>query len=164
LAALTPVLPDGIHTAGTISQVSDGAAAILWMDEAVARSLGCRPRARLRHQVLTGADPYYLLDGPIAATRKLLERAGTSLSAIDRYEVNEAFAAVVLAWQRAYDADPERLNVNGGAISLGHPLGATGARLLVSALAELERTDTELALVTMCCGGAQGTASLLQRL
>ncbi len=163
LAALTPVLPDGIHTAGTISQVSDGAAAILWMDEPVARALGCPVRARLRHQVLTGADPYYLLDGPIVATRKLLDRAGLSLSTVDRYEVNEAFAAVVLAWMRAYGADPERLNVNGGAISLGHPLGATGTRLLVSALAELERSDTGMALVTMCCGGSLGTASLLER-
>jgi acetyl-CoA C-acetyltransferase len=164
LAGLTPVLPDGIHTAGTISQVSDGAAAILWMDQARARALGCPARARLRHQVLTGADPYYLLDGPIVATRKLLDRAGLGISTVDRYEVNEAFAAVVLAWMRAYGADPARLNVNGGAISLGHPLGATGTRLLVSALAELERTDAELALVTMCCGGSQGTASLLQRI
>jgi Acetyl-CoA acetyltransferase len=114
--------------------------------------------------VLTGADPYYLLDGPVVATRKLLDRAGLSLSTVDRYEVNEAFAAVVLAWTRAYGADPERLNVNGGAISVGHPLGATGTRLLVSALSELERSDTELALVTMCCGGSLGTASLLQRL
>jgi len=97
------------------------------------------------------------------ATRKILDRSGTTLADIDRYEVNEAFAAVVLAWSRAYGADQDRLNVNGGAISLGHPLGATGTRLLVSALTELERTDGELALVTMCCGGSQGTASILQR-
>jgi len=163
LAALPPVLPDGIHTAGTTSQVSDGAAAVLWMAEGRARALGLRPRARLLAQVVTGADPYYLLDGPIVATRKILDRSGTTLADIDRYEVNEAFAAVVLAWSRAYGADQDRLNVNGGAISLGHPLGATGTRLLVSALTELERTDGELALVTMCCGGSQGTASILQR-
>jgi acetyl-CoA C-acetyltransferase len=164
LAGLRPVLPDGIHTAGTTSQVSDGAAAVLWMAEPRARALGLRPRARLAHQLLTGSDPYYLLDGPIVATRKLLDRAGMSLADIDIYEVNEAFAAVVLAWTRACDADPGRLNVNGGAIALGHPLGASGTRLLVSALAELERTGGEFALVTMCCGGALGTASLLQRM
>jgi acetyl-CoA C-acetyltransferase len=164
LAKLGPVLPDGLHTAGTVSQVSDGAAAVLWMAEPRARALGLRPLARLRHQVLVGADPYYLLDGPIAATRRILDRAGMTVAGLDRYEVNEAFAAVVLAWARAFDADPGRLNVNGGAIALGHPLGATGSRLVVSALAELERTDGEFALVTMCCGGSQGTASILQRL
>jgi acetyl-CoA C-acetyltransferase len=164
LAKLSPVLPDGLHTAGTISQVSDGAAAVLWMAEQRARALGLRPLARLRHQVLAGADPYFLLDGPIAATRRILDRAGMAVADLDRYEVNEAFAAVVLAWARALRADPARLNVNGGAIALGHPLGATGTRLIVSALAELERIDGEFALVTMCCGGSQGTASILQRL
>jgi len=163
LAALPPVLPDGIHTAGTTSQVSDGAAAVLWMAEGRARALGLRPRARLLAQVVTGADPYYLLDGPIVATRKILDRSGTTLADLDRYEVNEAFAAVVLAWARTYGAEEDRLNVNGGAISLGHPLGATGTRLMVSALSVLERTGGELALVTMCCGGSQGTASILQR-
>lgn len=164
LAALPSVLPDGVHTAGSISQISDGAAAVLWMDLDRARALGLRPLARLRHQVLTGSDPYYLLDGPIVATRKILDRAGMRLSDVDIYEVNEAFAAVVLAWVRAYGADTARLNVNGGAIALGHPLGATGTRLIVSALAELERADAETALITMCCGGAQGTASILQRM
>ena len=164
LAALRPLRPDGVHTAGTASQVADGAAAVLWMSEPRARALGLRPRARLVHQVLVGADPYYLLDGPIVATRAILDRAGMSLADIDRYEVNEAFAAVVLAWQQEYEADDDRLNVNGGAISLGHPLGATGARLIVSAVSELERADAEYALITMCCGGSQGTASLLQRL
>jgi acetyl-CoA C-acetyltransferase len=164
LARLDPVRPDGLHTAGTISQLSDGAAAVLWMAEARARQLGLRPRARVLHQALVGADPYYLLDGPIAATRAILERAGMGVADMDRYEVNEAFAAVVLAWARAFDADPDRLNVNGGAIALGHPLGATGARLIVSAVAELERIDGELALVAMCCGGSLGTASILQRM
>jgi acetyl-CoA C-acetyltransferase len=163
LAELKPVLPDGLHTAATASQVSDGAAAVLWMAEDRAHALGLRPRARLRHQVVTGADPYYLLDGPIVATRKILGRAGMSLADVDRYEVNEAFAAVVLAWTRAFDADGDRLNTGGGAIALGHPLGATGSRLLVSALAQLERADAEFALVTMCCGGSLGTASILQR-
>jgi acetyl-CoA C-acetyltransferase len=164
LAALAPTVEGGLHTAGTTSQVSDGAAAVLWMSRARAHALGLRPRARLAEQVVTGADPYYLLDGPIAATRKLLDRAGMKIGDIDRYEVNEAFAAVVLAWQRTYDADPGRLNVNGGAIALGHPLGASGTRLLVSALHELERTGAEHALITMCCGGSLGTSSLLQRL
>lgn len=164
LAGLRPNVAGGLHTAGTTSQVSDGAAAVLWMSGERARALGLRSRARLAHQVVTGADPYFLLDGPIVATRKILKRSGMSLSDIDLYEVNEAFAAVVLAWRAAHDADEDRLNVNGGAISLGHPLGATGARLLVSALHELERTDGEFALVTMCCGGSLGTASILQRL
>jgi acetyl-CoA C-acetyltransferase len=134
------------------------------MAEARARVLGLRPRARLVAQVITGADPYYLLDGPIVATRKILARAGMTVADLDRYEVNEAFAAVVLAWARTWHADPGRLNVNGGAISLGHPLGATGTRLVVSALSELERIDGELALITMCCGGSLGTASILQRM
>lgn len=164
LAGLRPNVAGGLHTAGTTSQVSDGAAAVLWMSGERARALGLRSQARLAHQVVTGADPYFLLDGPIVATRKILKRSGMSLSDIDLYEVNEAFAAVVLAWRAAHDADEDRLNVNGGAISLGHPLGATGARLLVSALHELERTDGEFALVTMCCGGSLGTASILQRL
>ena len=163
LAALRPVLPDGVHTAGSTSQLSDGAAALLWMSAGRARALGLRPRAVLRAQAVVGADPYFLLDGPVEATRRVLDRSGLRIDDIDRYEVNEAFAAVVLGWTRAYGADPERVNVNGGAISLGHPLGATGSRLLVSALAELERSDRELALVTMCCGGSLGTASILQR-
>lgn len=164
LAALRPNVDAGLHTAGTTSQIADGAAALLWMSRERAEDVGLRPRARIVHQVVTGSDPYFLLDGPIVATRKLLSRAGMSVRDIDRYEVNEAFAAVVLAWQIAFDADPERLNVNGGAISLGHPLGASGARLLVSAVHELERTGGQYALVTMCCGGALGTASLIERL
>ncbi|HKT00928.1 MAG TPA: steroid 3-ketoacyl-CoA thiolase [Rugosimonospora sp.] len=164
LAVLRPVVDGGLHTAGNTSQVSDGAAAVLWMSERRAAQVGLRPRARLLHQVVTGADPYFLLDGPIVATRKILDRAGMAIGDVDLFEVNEAFAAVVLAWSRAYKPDPDRVNVNGGAIALGHPVGATGTRLLLTALHELERTGRELALVTMCCGGSLGTASILQRI
>jgi acetyl-CoA C-acetyltransferase len=164
LAGLRPNVEGAVHTAGTTSQVSDGASAILWMSWERARALGLRPRARLAHQVVTGADPYYLLDGPVVATERILRRAGMKLGDVDVTEVNEAFAGVVLNWMAAHDADPERVNVNGGAIALGHPLGSSGTRLLVTALHELERTGTETALVTMCCGGSLGTASLLQRI
>ncbi|GIJ79601.1 acetyl-CoA C-acetyltransferase [Micromonospora phaseoli] len=164
LAGLRPTIDDGVHTAGTTSQISDGAAAVLWMSAERAAALGLRPRARMLHQVVTGSDPYLLLEGPVVATRKILGRARMRLSDIDLAEVNEAFAAVVLGWTAAHDADPDRVNVNGGAIALGHPLGASGTRLLVTALHELERTEGELALVTMCCGGALGTASILQRM
>lgn len=164
LGKLAPLMPGGLHTAGTTSQVSDGAAAVLWMDEKRAHGLGLRPRARLRHQAVVGVDPYYLLDGPRYATGKVLERVGMTVADVDLYEINEAFAAVVLSWARAFDADLDRLNVNGGAIALGHPLGATGTRLLVSALSELERGSGEHALVAMCCGGSLGTASILQRM
>jgi acetyl-CoA C-acetyltransferase len=163
LASLPPVMRGGLHTAGTSSQVSDGAAAVLWMSEDRARSVGAQPRARIVHQLVTGADPYYLLDGPTVATQKILERARLSVADIDVFEVNEAFASVVLSWLRHHKADPDRVNVNGGAIALGHPMGATGARLIATALAELERQDGELALVTMCCGGSLGTASLVER-
>jgi len=164
LALLAPVMRRGLHTAGTTSQLSDGAAATLWMSRGRADELGLRPRARLTHQVVSGADPYFLLDGPVVATRKILKRAGLSLSDIDLVEVNEAFASVVLNWVQQQRSDLSRVNVNGGAIALGHPMGATGARLIVTALHELERTDGELALITMCCGGSQGTASVLQRI
>ncbi|WP_308258694.1 steroid 3-ketoacyl-CoA thiolase [Saccharothrix obliqua] len=164
LAGLRPNVADGVHTAGTTSQVSDGAAAILWMSLGRARALGLRPRAALAHQVVTGADPYYLLDGPVVATERILRRSGMAIGDVDLFEVNEAFAAVVLNWQQAHDVDPARVNPNGGAIALGHPLGATGTRLLVTALHELERADAGTALVTMCCGGSLGTASLLRRL
>jgi acetyl-CoA C-acetyltransferase len=164
LAGLRPNIEGAVHTAGTTSQVSDGASAILWMSWERARALGLRPRARLTHQVVTGADPYYLLDGPVVATERILRKAGMKLAEVDVAEVNEAFAGVVLNWMMAHDADPERVNVNGGAIALGHPLGSSGTRLLVTALHELERVDAETALVTMCCGGSLGTASLLQRI
>jgi acetyl-CoA C-acetyltransferase len=164
LADLRPVRRGALHTAGTISQVSDGAAAVLWMSEDRAAELGLRPRAELVHQLVTGADPYYLLDGPAVATEMILKRAGMSLADIDLVEVNEAFAAVVLSWARQHKTDLDRVNVNGGAIALGHPMGATGSRLVTTAVHELERTGAELALVTMCCGGSQGTASILRRI
>jgi acetyl-CoA C-acetyltransferase len=168
LAALNPVLPDGMHTAGNSSQISDGAAAVLWMDEDVARAEGLRPRARLLAQCLVGAEPYYHLDGPVDATRKLFEMTGLTIADIDIVEINEAFASVVLSWARVYgigdDELESKVNVNGGAIALGHPVGATGSRLITTALHELERSDTELALVTMCCGGAVSTGTILQRL
>ncbi|WP_436787606.1 steroid 3-ketoacyl-CoA thiolase [Yinghuangia sp. YIM S10712] len=164
LAGLAPVLPDGIHTAGTSSQISDGAAALLLMDEDRARALGLRPRARIVAQCLVGADPYYHLDGPNDATERLLARSGMKLSDIDLYEVNEAFASVVLSWTRVQGADPDKLNVNGGAIALGHPVGSTGARLLTTALHELERTGGSTALVTMCAGGANASGTIIERI
>ena len=130
----------------------------------VAQDLGLRPRARLVHQLVTGTDPYYLLDGPVDATAKMLDRSGMAMADFDLFEINEAFAAVVLSWAQVHKPDLDRVNVNGGAIALGHPVGSTGARLITTALHELERSDQELAFVTMCCGGALGTASILQRL
>jgi acetyl-CoA C-acetyltransferase len=164
LAKLKPVYEGARHTAGTSSQISDGAAAVLWMDEDRAKALGLRPRARLLHQLVTGTDPYYLLDGPVDATHKMLERSGMAMSDFDVFEINEAFASVVLSWAQVHKPDLDRVNVNGGAIALGHPVGSTGSRLITTALHELERTDGELAFVTMCCGGSLGTASILQRI
>jgi acetyl-CoA C-acetyltransferase len=164
LAQLKPVVEGYKHTAGTSSQISDGAAAVLWMSEEKAQELGLRPRARLLHQLVTGSDPYYLLDGPVVSTRKILDRSGMSMADFDLFEVNEAFAAVVLSWAQVHKPDMDRVNVNGGAIALGHPVGATGSRLVTTALHELERRDGELALIAMCCGGSLGTASILQRL
>jgi len=164
LAALAPVSEDGRHTAGNSSQISDGAAAVLWMSADGARDKGLRPRARIRSAVVTGADPYFLLDGPVTATEKLLARTGMSISDFDLFEVNEAFAAVVLSWLRTVGADEEKLNVNGGAIALGHPVGCTGSRLIVTALHELERRDASTALISMCCGSAIGTATVIERI
>jgi len=164
LAKLAPVLPDGIHTAGNSSQISDGAAAVLWMSEERARSAGLRPRARIRAQVLVGSDPYFHLDGPVDATRRILTKAGMRLSDIDLYEVNEAFASVVLSWARVHEPEMDRLNVNGGAIALGHPVGATGSRLITTALHELERSGRGTALISMCCGGALATGTILERI
>jgi acetyl-CoA C-acetyltransferase len=164
LARLRPVLDDGLHTAGTSSQISDGAAALLLVDEARAKLLGLVPRARILAQCLVGAEPYYHLDGPIAATERVLDRSGMKLSDIDLFEVNEAFASVVLSWQAVHSCDPERVNVNGGAIALGHPVGSTGCRLLTTALHELERRDAATALVTMCAGGAMSTATVIERI
>jgi acetyl-CoA C-acetyltransferase len=164
LARLKPVLDDGLHTAGTSSQISDGAAAVLLTDADRARSLGLRPRARIVAQCLIGAEPYFHLDGPIDATRRVLSASGMTLADIDLFEVNEAFASVVLSWQQVLSPDAERVNVNGGAIALGHPVGATGARLITTALHELERRDASTALITMCAGGAMSTATIIERL
>jgi acetyl-CoA C-acetyltransferase len=164
LARLKPVVEDGVHTAGTSSQISDGAAALLLMDADRAAALGLRPRARILAQALVGAEPYYHLDGPIRATERVLARTGMTVGDVDLFEVNEAFASVALSWQQVVGPDPSRVNVNGGAIALGHPVGSTGARLLTTALHELERRDAATALVTMCAGGALATASIIERL
>jgi acetyl-CoA C-acetyltransferase len=163
LAALPPILPEGVHTAGNTSQISDGAAAVLWMEESRARSLGLRPRARIRAHVIVGADPYFHIEGPVDATTTVLRRAGMCVRDIDLFEVNEAFASVVLAWARSHSGDLSIVNVNGGAIALGHPMGATGSRLIVTALHELERRKLSTALITMCCGGAIATATIIER-
>ncbi|TNY38505.1 steroid 3-ketoacyl-CoA thiolase [Thermomonospora catenispora] len=164
LARLRPVLGEGgLHTAGTSSQISDGAAAVLLMSHHKAAALGLRPRARIRAQVLVGGEPYYHLDGPVQATERVLAKAGMSISDPDIFEVNEAFASIVLSWAKVHEPDMDRVNVNGGAIALGHPVGATGARLITTALHELERREGATALVTMCAGGALSTATVLER-
>ena len=165
LATLKPVArEDGVHTAGNSSQISDGAAAVLMMTEARADELGLTPRARIVDTCLVGVDPVLMLTGPIDATQRLLERTGLAIDDIDTFEINEAFASVVLAWAKEVGADPERTNPNGGAIALGHPLGATGAFLMTKALNELERTDGRYGLVSMCCGGGLGTGTIIERL
>jgi acetyl-CoA C-acetyltransferase len=164
LAKLQPVREGGIHTAGNSSQISDGAAAVLWMSEERARSAGLRPRARIVAQVLVGSEPYYHLDGPVDATRRVLAKAGMTMRDIDLFEVNEAFASVVLSWARIHEPDMDKVNVNGGAIALGHPVGATGSRLITTVLHELERSDQTIALVSMCCGGALATGTILERI
>ena len=158
------MLAGGVHTAGTSSQISDGAAAVLLLDERRARELGLRPRARILAQCLIGAEPYYHLDGPVAATERVLGRSGMAIGDIDLFEVNEAFASVVLSWLRVHQPEPDRVNVNGGAIALGHPVGSTGARLITTALHEMEHRDASTALITMCAGGAMATASIIERL
>jgi len=163
LARLRPVLDGGLHTAGTSSQISDGAAAVLLLDADRARALGLRSRARIVAQCLIGAEPYYHLDGPVQATERVLSRSGMTVGDIDLFEVNEAFTSVALSWMRVRQPDPERVNVNGGAIALGHPVGSTGARLITTALHELERRDATTALITMCAGGAMSTATILER-
>ncbi|MSW96698.1 MAG: acetyl-CoA C-acyltransferase, partial [Actinobacteria bacterium] len=165
LAELKPVFkPDGRITAGNASQISDGAAAVLLTSREKAEQLGLTPRARIVDQTSVGCDPVKMLEGPIPATRKLLERTGMSINDIDLVEINEAFAPVVAAWLRETGADLDRVNVNGGAMALGHPLGSTGARLITTLLHELERTDKEFGLVAMCCGGGLGTGTIIQRL
>ncbi len=164
LAGLKPVMDGGLHTAGTSSQISDGAAAVLWMDEEVARAHGLRPRARIISQALVGSETYYHLDGPVQSTAKVLEKAGMKMGDIDLVEINEAFASVVLSWARVHEPDMDRVNVNGGAIALGHPVGSTGSRLITTALHELERTDQSTALITMCAGGALSTGTIIERI
>ncbi len=165
LAALKPAFkPDGMVTAGNSSQISDGAAAILIMERGLAERLGLRPRARFVSFSLAGDDPIFMLTAPIPATRKALDRAGLTLDQIDVVEINEAFASVVLAWQRETGADMSRVNVNGGAIALGHPLGASGARLMTALLHELERTGGRYGLQTMCEGGGMANGTIIERL
>jgi len=165
LATLKPVArEDGVHTAGSSSQISDGAAALLLMTAERAAALGLTPRARVVDTCLVGVDPVLMLTGPIDATQRLVERTGIGVDQIDVFEVNEAFASVVLAWQKELGVDPDRVNPNGGAIALGHPLGATGSVLVTKALHELERTGGRYGLVSMCCGGGLGTGTLIERL
>ncbi len=164
LAALKPAFkPDGKITAGNSSQISDGAAAVMLMAREKADALGLEPRARILDQAEVGVDPVTMLTGPIPATRALFSRNRIGADDVDLFEVNEAFASVLAAWRREIDPDMDRVNVNGGAIALGHPLGASGARLITTLLHELERSDKELGLVTMCCGGGIGTGTLLRR-
>jgi len=164
LAKLKPVYEGARHTAGTSSQISDGAAAVLWMDEDRAKALGLRPRARLLHQLVTGTDPYYLLDGPVDATSKMLDRSGMAMSDFDVFEINEAFASVVLSWAQVHKPDLDRVNVNGGAIALGHPLGMTGTRQLLTLILELGRRGKRYGVATACIGGGQGIAAVAERL
>jgi acetyl-CoA C-acetyltransferase len=164
LGKLKPVIEGGIHTAGTSSQVSDGAAAVLIMDEDKARALGLTPRARFVAQALVGAEPYYHLDGPVQSTERVLAKSGMSMSDIDLFEVNEAFASVLLSWASVHNPDMDKVNVNGGAIAIGHPVGSTGSRLITTALHELERTDKSTALITMCAGGALSTGTIIERI
>ena len=164
LATLKPVLEGGIHTAGTSSQISDGAAAVMLMDEARARALGLKPRARIISQALVGSEPEFHLDGPVQATARVLERSGMKIGDLDLFEVNEAFASVLLSWASVHEPDMDRVNVNGGALALGHPVGSTGSRLITTALHELERTDGSTALITMCAGGALATGTIIERI
>jgi acetyl-CoA acyltransferase len=165
LSQLKPAFKeDGKITAGNSSQISDGAAAVLLMERSKADALGLKPRAKVLDQTTVGVDPVIMLTGPIPATKKLLERNGMTIGDIDLFEVNEAFASVLAAWRRELEPDMDRVNVNGGAIALGHPLGSTGARLITTLVHELERSDKEVGLVTMCCGGGLGTGTLIQRL
>ncbi len=164
LSALQPTArPDGVHTAGTSSQIADGAGAVLLMTREMAEHHGLTPRATVLGVCLVGCDPTLMLAGPIPATQKLLADADLTIEDIVVFEINEAFASVVLAWEKELRPDRERVNPNGGAIAIGHPLGATGSILVTKAVHELERTDGEHALVTMCCGGGLGTGTLLRR-
>jgi acetyl-CoA C-acetyltransferase len=163
LGSLNPVMEGGIHTAGSASQITDGASAVLLASDEAVKRHGLRVRARIVDTTIVGVDPITMLKGPIPATQKVLERSGLSVDDIDVFEVNEAFASVVLAWQKASGASLERTNPNGGAIALGHPTGATGDRLITTALHELERTERRHALISMCCGGGLGTGTIIAR-
>jgi acetyl-CoA acyltransferase len=164
LSQLKPAFkPDGKITAGNSSQISDGAAAVLLMSADKAKELGLKARARIVDQTTVGCDPVKMLEGPIPATAKILQRNDMTIDDIDLIEINEAFAPVVAAWRREHNPDMDRVNVNGGAMALGHPLGSTGARLITTLLHELERSDKEIGFVTMCCGGGLGTGTLIQR-
>jgi acetyl-CoA acyltransferase len=165
LANLKPAFKEGgKHTAGNSSQIADGASAVLIMNEEKAKALGLRPRARFHSFALAGTDPVTMLKGPIPATRKILEKSGLSLGDIDLIEINEAFASVVLAWQKETGADMNRVNVNGGAIALGHPLGATGSKLMCTLLCELERTEGRYGMQLMCEGGGLANATIIERI
>jgi len=165
LGTLTPSFGEnGLHHAGNSSQITDGAAAVLLMSADKAKELGLKPRARIVAQAVVGSDPHLMLTGPITATPAVLKKAGLKLEDIDRVEINEAFASVVLAWQKEMGADMSKVNVNGGAIALGHPLGCTGARLMTTLLHELERTGGRYGHEVMCCGGGIGTATIIERL
>ncbi len=165
LGKLKPVVrEDGVHTAGNSSQISDGAGAVMVSTADRAAELGLRPKARIVDMCLVGSDPELMLTGPIEATRHLLGRNKIELSDIDILEINEAFASVVLSWAREFEADMDKVNPNGGAIAIGHPLGGTGAILITKALYELERSDSEIAMVSMCCGGGLGTGLLIERI
>jgi acetyl-CoA C-acetyltransferase len=164
LSQLRLVMEGNIHTAGNSSQISDGSAAVLWMTAEEAKARGLKPRARIISDCVVGTDPYYLLDGPVDATARLFKRSGMNMGDIDLVEINEAFAAVVLSWASVYNADLDKVNVNGGAIALGHPVGSTGARLITTALHELERSDKTTALITMCCGSSVGTGTIIERI
>lgn len=164
MASLTPAFrPDGRITAGNSSQISDGAAAVLIASESKADELGIRPRAKIRSWAVAGVDPTIMLTGPIPSTQKALKKAGLTMDDIDLVEINEAFASVVLAWGKELKPDWDKVNVNGGAIALGHPLGATGARLTATLLHEMERRDVALGLITICIGFGQGLAAIIER-
>jgi len=164
LQGLAPVPGQEIHTAGSSSQVSDGAAVVILANQKAVDALGLKPRARIVATTLVGVDPVTMLKGPIPASRKVLQQTGLSIDDIDVFEVNEAFASVVLAWQKELNPDPARVNPNGGAIALGHPTGSTGARLITTALHELERNGGRYGLIAMCCGGGLGTGTIIERL
>ncbi len=164
LASLNLVPGQTVHTAGTASQVSDGAAAVILTSDDGAARLGVKPRARIVSTCLVGVDPEIMLEGPIPATRKVLKDAGLSLEDMDVIEVNEAFAVVIAAYEKTFKPDLAKLNPNGGAIAIGHPVGCTGSRLIASALHELERTGGRYGLITMCCGGGLGTGTIIERL